>query len=395
MQNQGQDILPFLDRLLHGEKVEWKPLGEVCEIKRGRRLVRKELKEVGDYAVYQNSTTPLGYYHESNVQGDTTFIISAGAAGEIVYKNSPFWAADDVYYFVPPSNLLSKFLFYYLLTQQAGIKGKVRRASVPRLSKSSFDKMQIPIPPLRVQKAIVSILDKFTQLEAELEAELDCRKRQYEYYRNQLLSFNSLTNGGGILDSVTIKKLGEVARSITSGGTPLTSHQEYYGGNIPWLRTQEVNNADIWDTEIKITEEGLHNSSAKLIPPNCVIMAMYGATVGRVAINKIPLTTNQACANIEVNENIANYRYIYYYLFNQYKYIKSLGVGSQTNINAQIVRNLSIPLPPLSEQQRIVAILDKFDALTNSISEGLPKEIALRRKQYEYYRERLLSFEHN
>lgn len=136
----------------------------------------------------------------------------------------------------------------------------------------------------------------------------------------------------------------------------------------------------------------MNSSSAKYIPANCVIVAMYGATVGRVGINKIPLTTNQACANIEVDDSIAFYKYVYYYLSSQYKYIKSLGTGSQTNINAGIVRKIKIPIPPLAEQQRIVSILDKFEALTTSISEGLPKEIALRRKQYEYYRNQLLSF---
>ena len=119
---------------------------------------------------------------------------------------------------------------------------------------------------------------------------------------------------------------------------------------------------------------------------------MYGATVGRVGINKIPMTTNQACANIEVNEEIAEYRYVYYCLANQYEYIKSLGTGSQTNINAQIVKNLKSQSHPLSVQSQIVAILDTFDTLTQSISEGLPKEIKLRQKQYEYYREQLLNF---
>ena len=104
------------------------------------------------------------------------------------------------------------------------------------------------------------------------------------------------------------------------------------------------------------------------------------------------MTTNQACANIEVNEEIAEYRYVYYCLANQYEYIKSLGTGSQTNINAQIVKKLNIPIPPLSIQSQIVAILDTFDTLTQSISEGLPKEIKLRQKQYEYYREQLLNF---
>ena len=138
----------------------------------------------------------------------------------------------------------------------------------------------------------------------------------------------------------------------------------------------------------------MNSSSAKYIPANCIIVAMYGATVGRVAINKIPLTTNQACANIEINEKIASYRYVFHYLSSKYEYIKSLGAGSQTNINAGIVKKILIPIPPLSVQERIVSILDKFDTLTTSISEGLPKEIELRRKQYEYYRERLLSFKH-
>lgn len=143
---------------------------------------------------------------------------------------------------------------------------------------------------------------------------------------------------------------------------------------------------------MKITEEGLKNSSAKWIPQNCVIVAMYGATVGRVGINKIPMTTNQACANIHPNESVVNYRYLYHFMSSKYEYIKSLGEGSQTNINARILKKILIPILPLSEQERIVAILDKFDTLTHSISEGLPREIELRKKQYEYYRDLLLSF---
>lgn len=187
--------------------------------------------------------------------------------------------------------------------------------------------------------------------------------------------------------------MSELSLSMSSGGTPRTSVSSYYGGNIPWLRTQEVGYGEIWDTKIKITEEGLKNSSAKIIPENCIIIAMYGATVGRVGINKIPLSTNQACANIQVNPEIADYKYVYYFLLHNYEYIKSLGTGSQTNINANIVKNLKIPVPSLEEQARIVAILDKFDILTHSISEGLPKEIELRQKQYAYYRNQLLAFD--
>ncbi|MGO1245588.1 MAG: restriction endonuclease subunit S, partial [Sphingobacterium sp.] len=229
------------------------------------------------------------------------------------------------------------------------------------------------------------ILDKFTALEAELEAELEARTRQYEYYRDQLLSFE----GKG----VEWKTLGDVSIKISSGGTPKTSNSLYYNGEIPWLRTQEVNFGEIWDTGVKITLEGLKNSSAKMIPENCVIIAMYGATVGKSAINKIPLSTNQACANIQVNPEIASYRFVFHWVHHNYEKIKALGTGSQTNINALTVKKIQIPIPPLEEQERIVSILDKFDALVNDISKGLPAEIQARRKQYEYYREQLLTFD--
>ena len=180
---------------------------------------------------------------------------------------------------------------------------------------------------------------------------------------------------------------------ICSGGTPSASNTSYYNGNIPWLRTQEVDWKDITDTSIKITELGLKNSSAKWIPENCVIVAMYGATAGKVAINKIPLTTNQACCNIKVDETKILYRFLFHYLCHSYKIIKGMGQGSQSNINAQMLKSFLIPLPPLSEQERIVSILDRFDALCHDIREGLPAEIDLRQKQYEHYRDKLLTFE--
>ena len=170
-----------------------KTLEEVAEIKRGRRLVRKELSEKGRYAVFQNSMTPLGFYDKSNVGGDTTFIISAGAAGEVGYSSVNFWAADDIYYFIPITTICSKYLYHFLLTKQPTIKGQVRRASVPRLAKNAFAKIKIPLPPLSEQQRIVSILDKFDTLTSSisegLPKEIELRRKQYEYYREQLLSF--------------------------------------------------------------------------------------------------------------------------------------------------------------------------------------------------------------
>ena len=250
------------------------------------------------------------------------------------------------------------------------------------------------------------ILDSFSDYAAELQAELQARKQQYEYYRNLLLTFNpsaygcgtddeqkdGVTTWGGHNYKIEWKKLGEICNRICSGGTPTTSNKSFYNGSIPWLRTQEVNWSDVYDTEIKISEEAVKKSSAKLIPSNCVIIAMYGATAAKVCINRIPLTTNQACCNLEINPQLASYKYVYYWLCNSYEKLKSMGEGSQNNINGMKIKQYPIPIPPLELQEKIVAILDRFETLVNDLTNGLPAEIAAVKDQYEYYRNKLLTF---
>ncbi len=190
-------------------------------------------------------------------------------------------------------------------------------------------------------------------------------------------------------EGVKWMSINDICVNICSGGTPATSIKEYYQGDIPWLRTQEVNWKDIYDTEIKISEEAIRNSSAKLIPTNCVIVAMYGATAAKSCINKIPLTTNQACCNLQVNENIATYKYVYQWLCREYKNLKALGEGSQSNISGKKIKSYQIPIPPLEVQNEIVRILDTF----TSHAEELEAELQARKEQYEYYRYKLLSFD--
>lgn len=162
-------------------------------------------------------------------------------------------------------------------------------------------------------------------------------------------------------------KLGEVCKRVTSGGTPKANVSSYYNPPaIPWLKTKEVNYCRITKTENYISEEGLNNSSAKLIAPNSVIIAMYGQgdTAGRVAINKIPLTTNQACCNLTIDETKANYEYVYYQLSTLYSKMVSLKAGAaQPNLNAQIIKNLEISLPPLNVQINIATVLSRYDTL--------------------------------
>lgn len=175
-------------------RVRIEKLNDICELKRGKRLVKSELQEEGEFPVYQNSIIPLGYYHESNFDSDKTFIISAGSAGEIIYSDREFWAADDVYVLMTKENISSKFLYYSLLSKQHVIKSKVRKASVPRLAKEDIEKLFISLPSLSLQNKIVKILDKFQIMLADtkglLPEEIAQRQKQYEYYREKLLTFD-------------------------------------------------------------------------------------------------------------------------------------------------------------------------------------------------------------
>lgn len=176
--------------------VRWATLGEVVKMARGVRVVKKELEETGEIPVYQNSMTPLGYYNKSNNKADTTFVITAGAAGEVGYSDVDFWAADDCFALICPQDLQERFLYHFLMTKRNFLLSRVRRASVPRLSRVVVEKLQIPIPPLAEQNRIVAILDKFdaltNSLSEGLPAELKARRQQYEFYRDKLLTFQSL-----------------------------------------------------------------------------------------------------------------------------------------------------------------------------------------------------------
>ena len=172
-------------------------------------------------------------------------------------------------------------------------------------------------------------------------------------------------------------KLGEICERVTSGGTPKANVSSYYNPpTIPWLKTKEVNYCRITETENYISEEGLKNSSAKIISPNSVIIAMYGQgdTAGRVAINKIPLATNQACCNLTIDKSKADYEFIYYQLCTLYDKLVSLKAGAaQPNLNARIIKNLEIIMPSLPIQHRIASILSRYDSLI----ENYQKQIKL------------------
>jgi type I restriction enzyme, S subunit len=400
--------ISFLERLLDGVTVEWKPLGEVAKTYDGTHQTPMYTSSGVPFVSVENirnlyttkkfiSVDDFEKY-KYKPQKDDLFMTRIGDIGTcaVVENDEPL-----AYYVtltlirVDRSSILPKFLKYVIeshIGKSELYKRTLVHATPIKINLGEIGKIIIPIPPLKVQAEIVRILDTFTELTAELTAELGDRQKQYNYYRDRLLTFEE--------GEVEWKTLGDVSLKSYSGGTPTAGTSKYYdGGTIPWLRTQEVKFFDIEETEVKITPSALKNSAAKWIPENCVIIAISGATAGRSAINKIPLTTNQHCCCLEIDPEKALYRYVFHWINLNYENLKGLGQGARGDLNSGIIKGFKIPIPyagdpqkSLEEQARIVAILDKFDTLTHSIREGLPREIALRQQQYEYYRDLLLTF---
>lgn len=184
----------YRDRLFANYKsAPKKKLIEVADISRGIRVVKKQLISNGNYPVYQNSLAPMGYYDKYNCNGNTTYVISAGAAGEIGYCETNFWAADDCLLFSNLREVKNKYIYYFLLTKQDFIYSNVRKASIPRLSRTVIENLQIPIISIDDQEQVINLLNRFEKLcydiSEGLPAEIEARQKQYEYYRDKLLTF--------------------------------------------------------------------------------------------------------------------------------------------------------------------------------------------------------------
>ena len=423
MQSKAKKLI----EMIQTAPVEWKPLGEIAEVSAGNSAPQNSaFFENGIYPFCR--TSDVGRVHHSinfyqiqdklndiGIKGlrlfkkETILLPKSGASTllnhRVMLTIDSYVSSHLATIYRNEKIVLAKYLFYFL--SQFDVNELIPDKSYPSLKVTEIAKIKIPIPPLETQQKIVKILDKFTELEATLEAtleaELALRKRQYQYYRDFLLDFDNQIRGGivdgykGRLKDVVWKTLGEVCKKIYSGGTPKTGQSEYWeNGTIPWMSSGEVNLGTIYATEKFISDAGLKNSSAKFVPENSIVMALagQGKTRGKVARTRISLTTNQSLAALVFNTNMVNPDYAYHFLNTQYEKLREIssGEGVRGGLNLQMISNYKIPIPPLPEQEKIVAILDKFDTLTHSISEGLPHEIALRRKQYEYYREQLLAF---
>lgn len=286
------------------------------------------------------------------------------------------------------------FLYYYCFLLDEYCLHHANVSSFASVDMRAFRAFEFPILPLDVQREIASILDQFTTLEAELEAELEARRTQYEHYRNHLLSYDSLAARGPV-SWIPLRDLGV----WSGGGTPSKSRGDYWDeGNIPWITPKDMRSSKIQNSIMNVTDKAVCESNVKLIEAPSIALVVRSSILQHtfpVAQIDVDATFNQDMKVLVVDPDRFERRYIYYALAANGQEILRQTSKQGGSVNSLIVPQLmdfGIPVPMLDEQRRIADLLDRFDALVNDISSGLPAEIEARRTQYEYYRDRLLSF---
>ena len=383
--------------------VEWKRLGEVCDFITGFAFKASLFKNTGlpickttNISNGAISLSAVDHFNPSDYKDNLErykikkFDIVIGMSGSIKVGMN---RTDQVLYlnqrvgkFLPDSGkLLNSYLYYFLTNSVNTLANNIGGGSVKNLSNGDILNILIPLPPLEIQREIVQVLDNFANLTAELTAELTKRKKQYEHYRDSLLNFNgnpsnSSASALSSSSSVEWKRLGEVCEVETGGEPPINAvkGKNPVGDNIYPIYANGLGDNALWGF-----------SCTAVVNRSAVTFSSIG-TIGHPTIRNSGFTPIIRLKVIyPKDERILNLSFLKYALeiidFKQQK-------SSVPNINAKMIKALLIPLPPLAEQERIVAILDKFDALCNSLSVGLPAEIELRKKQYEFYRDKLLSF---
>ena len=365
--------------------VEWRKLGEVCEVKAGKNINKTFIQNnLGNFPVINSGKEPLGYINIFNTQNDPIGITSRGAGVGYVSWNEGKYFRGNLNYSATVQNekvLLPRFLYFYLKNSSKEIENLCTFDGIPALNKSALEGLLIPIPTLEIQKKIVQTLDKMTEyvteLTSELTSELTLRKKQYSFYRDKLLSFEDE------LYQVEWKKLNECVKK--GKGTKITAtqmkllHKEgapiriFAGGKT----YADVNYGDIPDKDI-------HTEEAIVVKSRGIIDFEYC---------KKPFSFKNEFWSYSSNNESINLRYVYHYLVYNKGHFQNIANNMQMpQISSNDTEKFKIPVPSIEIQSRIVQVLDNFDMVCNDLNIGLPKEIELRQKQYEYFREKLLTF---
>ena len=367
----------FLEKLLDGAEVEWKPLGKVTDIKTGQSVSKNIIaQDPGIYPVINSGREPLGFINVWNTENDPIGITTRGAGvGSITWQEGKYFRGNLNYSVTIKSEyeLNVRFLYHILLHFQKEIHNLCSFTGIPALNASELKKLEIPIPPLSVQTEIVKILDALTALTSELTSELILRRKQYEYYREKLLSEEELGKVG-----FEWKPLGEVT-NIKTGQAVSKYSISQNPGIYPVINSgrEPLGFINEWNTE-----------------NDPIGITTRGAGVGSITWQEGKYFRGNLNYSVTVKSDYKlNIRFLYHILLHFQKEIHDLcsftGIPA---LNASELKKLEISIPAIEEQQRIVSILDKFEALTNSITEGLPLAIEQSQKRYEYYRELLLNF---
>ena len=355
--------------------VVWKELGEVCVVNKGKQLNKTLLTDDGRYPAYNGGKTYSGRTSDYNVEENTIIISQGGAsAGFVNFVTTKFWANAHCYYLLPDLKLVdNRYLYHFLKMKQSYLMDFQHGAGIPALKSDKITKMVLPLPPLEIQQEIVALLDKFTDYVTELTAELTDRQKQYSFYRDKLLSFEDEVY------QVEWKTLGEVFDVIAGGDAPKEAFSE--------IQTEEFS--------IPILSNGIEQKAiygwtniAKIKEPSLTVSAR--GTIGWTSYQTKPFYPIVRLLVLTPKIKV-NLRYAYYYLKsieNNYE-IPQSGIPQLTR---PMIKEKVIPIPSPHIQERIVQVLDNFDTVCNDLKIGLPKEIELRQKQYEYFREKLLTF---
>ena len=373
--------------------VEWKKIGEICTIIRGNRVTKSDLIENGLYPVISGGVSPLGYIDKYNREPNTITIAQYGSAGYVDIQKEKFWANDVCYSVYPDDEILNKFLFYSLKKEQAYIYSLRTNAVPAHLPQKDLAGIQIPIPSLDEQNRIVGILDTFTATIDNLKEQIAQRRKQYEYYRDQLFYASKA-------DLLEASKRGEaIVKSLDDLGT-FTRGRRFVRTDIVPEGVPCIHYGDMYtyygisaeETPTHLTKE--LSSKLRFAKNGDVVIVAAGENdldigVGVAWLGKEPVVVHDACFIFEHEQNP---KYLSHFMRsrNYHQQIR-MGVvdGKICSISAKELGRALIAVPSLQEQQRIVSILDTFEA---SI-QNLEAQLAQREKQYEYYRNKLLTFE--
>ena len=366
--------------------VEYKKLKELIIQNPKSKIGSKKAKNFkkGKYPFYTSGKETY-YTNEFFISGENIFVNDGGSA-DIKYYNGRSAYADHVISFKVQEKINGRFLYHYLIKCKEYINEKMFRGSgIKNIQKSKFFNMLIPVPPMEVQCEIVRILDNFTLLTAELTAELTARKKQYEYYRSNLLIFNKGPSFIKLKDLFNIK----------NGYTPSKSNKEYWkDGTISWYRMKDIreNGRVLFNSIQKVNEQGVKGN---LFAKNSIIIST-SATIGEHALITENFLCNQrfTCLTLkDCYKDKFDIKFLFYYCYLLSEWcLNNLKKGSFASVDMKLFNKFKFPMIGIEKQKIIANILDRFDVLCNDISVGLPAEIEKRQKQYEYYRDKLLSF---